>query len=1492
MRSRPTARPRAHKPPAAARAFLPAPQGYVPRQDHDEVKQDLAANGGCNRKKNQMKKHCSVLLSLCAAVALAQEARLGDELLQNGNFESPQGWQFNRGARRVSEAGNHWLLLDAGDKPASLSANQRVPMGPRYWKLRLGCRVRATNVGRGVEGWNDARIAMSFHGRDGKMVGGWPNVLHFTGSTDGWERHERDFIVPQGAAYLELSCSLLAATGKVEWGDLSLKLLKFTPQVEDATLPAGVEARWDLAGAFREETPTRGRVCINGLWRFHPADLKSRDLPAAGSGWGYFKVPGSWHPPTARMRPIGPDIWETTALDLARTDAAWYQRVIAIPGEWAGRRMFVELDNPKQAARVLVDGREAGTVAWPGGRVEITSFVKPGATHALSVFVNALGGDQEKLVVMGPTQMEKAREEIRHKGLAGDCFLVSEPVGARITDVFVKPSVRRKELGVQCELTSAPENFKLETVVLDGGRVVKRFTGSTPALAGRWGDPKLWDLDQPNLYQLSVRLLDAHGNVLDETTPITFGFREFWIEGRDFMLNGKRFHLRCLDCSNAGDFATATLTACQATFARARALGFNYVIHSHYDYEPQSFAYIEDLLRAGDETGFPMSYTIRHVKQIYRDMDDPAKRAGWETVVDYEMRRVRNHPCVFMWAMNHNFTGWADDQNPSQLDGLYEPKPSDDERLAARRHAARTGESLVMARDGTRPAYNHESGNLGQMITLNNYLNWTPLQERIEWPSHWAGAGVKPLFLVEFGLPHQASWGGHRTGPFIWRNKVNSEPLAAEFAAITTGDHAYDLTGDEDAHARVIERIYARHEPFHITEVLGAYWQRRWEHNFLEIKSLFTAQTWPAFRTWNLSGILPWDQEDFFKPRAGGNREPVELTTEWARLQRPGIAPDFQPASDDWLRAPKFEGCFDETSLSRMFRRVNRDTLAWIAGPPSRFTAKDHIFAAGEKVTKQAAVLNDLREPATATWEWTATLAGKIIARGSGSAKIPAGDHRQAPFRFDVPDISVDARGVIELRATLNGRHDETLEDRFEFDALVPARVAPVAGVACYDPKGATLALLRAHGLAARAVERPVCPADCKLFIVGREAITTDGPALDVTAAMRAGATVLVFEQSEEVLQKRWGFRTASPGTRRVFVRQPAHPACRGLSDELLRDWRGNATLVEAYPAQGGFHKRYPTTDWCGFTNTRTWQWGNYGCVASVVIEKPQRGNWSFPLDCEFDLQYAPLLEWLAPGGGRVIFSQLDLTGRDASDPAAERLLANLLAYAQSAPAVKWVNANVVGAKEGWLATTGRDAATAQETLHTEDASRPLVVMSGADPDTTKAAAAKARTIICVGLEGDALSRILPFPVKTEPRAVTHTLIGRPTGGALAGLGDGEFHWRGWMTVPAIVSAPPELKVAGTGIFAEGSVGGQQVVLVQFTPEQFDWKEKPCLKLSKRRAIISLARILTNCGVCLSAPVTERLAAPPAQAGERRWLDSFYLDEPATLDDPYRYERW
>src|SRR5438445_7780689 len=58
------------------------------------------------------------------------------------------------------------------------------------------------------------------------------------------------------------------------------------------SLPDGVKAVWEISKAYREATPTREKVCINGLWRWQPARTSDDQLPARN--WGYFKVPGCW----------------------------------------------------------------------------------------------------------------------------------------------------------------------------------------------------------------------------------------------------------------------------------------------------------------------------------------------------------------------------------------------------------------------------------------------------------------------------------------------------------------------------------------------------------------------------------------------------------------------------------------------------------------------------------------------------------------------------------------------------------------------------------------------------------------------------------------------------------------------------------------------------------------------------------------------------------------------------------------------------------------------------------------------------------------------------------------------------------------------------------------------------------------------------------------------------------------------------------------------
>src|SRR5262249_41016741 len=60
----------------------------------------------------------------------------------------------------------------------------------------------------------------------------------------------------------------------------------------EAALPDEVKIVWDLGKAHQESTPTRERVCLNGLWRWQPAKDDADSLPV--DKWGFFKVPGFW----------------------------------------------------------------------------------------------------------------------------------------------------------------------------------------------------------------------------------------------------------------------------------------------------------------------------------------------------------------------------------------------------------------------------------------------------------------------------------------------------------------------------------------------------------------------------------------------------------------------------------------------------------------------------------------------------------------------------------------------------------------------------------------------------------------------------------------------------------------------------------------------------------------------------------------------------------------------------------------------------------------------------------------------------------------------------------------------------------------------------------------------------------------------------------------------------------------------------------------------
>src|SRR4029077_6091290 len=119
----------------------------------------------------------------------------------------------------------------------------------------------------------------------------------------------------------------------------------------------------------------------------------------------------------------------------------------------------------------------------------------------------------------------------------------------------------------------------------------------------KWLPDKLWDLNTPqNAYDLQLSLLASSGEILDAYWSQRFGFREFWIEGRDLFLNGTRIFLSAVPLDNAQVGAgLATYEAARESLERLKGFGINYVYTHNYGCEPGSHLSFTEILRAADD---------------------------------------------------------------------------------------------------------------------------------------------------------------------------------------------------------------------------------------------------------------------------------------------------------------------------------------------------------------------------------------------------------------------------------------------------------------------------------------------------------------------------------------------------------------------------------------------------------------------------------------------------------------------------------------------------------------------------------------------------------------------------------------------------------------------------------------------------------------------------------------------------------------------------
>lgn len=343
-----------------------------------------------------------------------------------------------------------------------------------------------------------------------------------------------------------------------------------------------------------------------------------------------------------------------------------YAREVAVPAAWAGKVIKLEFGAVNFSTEIFINEQKVGEHigGWVPFSVDVTGHVRPGVSFRLGVavkgrrqapYVDAKG---RALWPMG--DVWTAAGDDLFGGIVDDVWLRAYGV-VHIEDAWIRTSVRKKEMILEYTLRNTGDREHRVSVSGTSERVATHepgvaFTSPAVSLAPGeqkalsvtvpWPNPELWRPGRPELYHLVSRVME-NGVELDRETR-RFGFRELWIEGNQFRLNGIRFNLRSDFVEYGQDWPAWAFERKNWPAVIDRLQGLNLNSFRTHKYPAPCFVY--DL---ADEQGLVMiaeSAVNGDAKGFMRQLDRAAYLRNAETWTTQWVKGARNHASILFWT--------------------------------------------------------------------------------------------------------------------------------------------------------------------------------------------------------------------------------------------------------------------------------------------------------------------------------------------------------------------------------------------------------------------------------------------------------------------------------------------------------------------------------------------------------------------------------------------------------------------------------------------------------------------------------------------------------------------------------------------------------------------------------------------------------------------------------------------------------------------------
>jgi len=402
-------------------------------------------------------------------------------------------------------------------------------------------------------------------------------------------------------------------------------------------------------------------LSLNGTWTFAPEPppdfWKNEGAP---SDWREIEVPGEW---AAQGFNLGPDIERV------------YKREVAVPAEFAGRRLILRFDGVYSYARVWMDGRyvrdhHGGFTSWD---CDVTDFLKPGQKSWLVVGVTDMSDDVSWGTSYAKHSIGGILQDVELVALPpvhAERFHVATDLDERYRDGTLEVTVRlRLPARETAEVRLTLRDLQNKAVGLDPDLL--RFAATAPETTVRIpvGAVTTWDAEHPRLYTLEARVVV--GGTTVEVLRRNVGFRKVEVHGNKLFVNGKEVKLRGGNRHNIHPLRGRSVPAeFDLLDARLfREANINFIRTSHY---PPTEAFLEACDRFGLYVEEENAVCFIATHGNLPTADDPAYRSRYFDQFAEMIERDRAHPSVIIWSLG-NESRWG-----ANIKQLYDHVKSED----------------------------------------------------------------------------------------------------------------------------------------------------------------------------------------------------------------------------------------------------------------------------------------------------------------------------------------------------------------------------------------------------------------------------------------------------------------------------------------------------------------------------------------------------------------------------------------------------------------------------------------------------------------------------------------------------------------------------------------------------------------------------------------------------------------------------------------------